>query len=225
MITDDPGTPGDGHWEINLAWTEQRTPGATLDGIPLLDANYGLGDRIQLNFQASYNDARAGGEPAEDGLSDSQLAVKWRFYDAGEDTLQVSTYPRFTFVNPASDSDRRGTADPHDSFLLPVEVLRNLGPVSVNIDLGHAFSNAAYDRGWMGGLCVGRNVVKGWELDAEVHATTSETLDASESVLNFGSRIDLSEKATVLLAVGRDLHNSLAPRSSLLTYIGVQIRL
>jgi hypothetical protein len=200
-------------------------PGSTLVGLPLLDANYGVGDRIQLNYQASWNVLSSSGEPVQSGLSDSQIAVKWRFYDAGDMGLQLSTYPRFTFVNPGSDSDRRGTADPNSTFLLPVEILRDFGFVSVNADFGHTFSARADERGWMGGLCVGREVVKGWELDAEVHLTSSEGLQRSEAILNVGTRYDFSKHATLLLAVGTDGHNSLGPRTSLLTYAGLQIRL
>jgi hypothetical protein len=225
MITDDPGTPGNGHWEINLAWTDQQSDGSTLLGLPLLDANYGVGERIQLNYQASWNVLNNSGQPAHDGMSDSQLAVKWRYYDAGDMGLQLSMYPRYTFVNPGSDSDRRGTADPDATFLLPFEVRRNFGFISVNVDLGHTFSGAADDRGWMGGLCVGREVVKGWELDAEIHLTTSEGAERSEAILNLGTRYDFSDHATLLLAAGSDAHNSLGPRISLLTYVGLQVRL
>jgi hypothetical protein len=225
MVTDDPGTPGDRHWEINLAWTDQRTPGQTLEGIPLLDANYGVGDRIQLNYMASWNVLRTAGEASESGPSDSQFAVKWRFYDAGETGLQVSTYPRITFVNPGSGSDRRGTADPGTSFLVPFEVRRDFGVVSVNAEIGHAFSNAARDRGWIAGLCVGREVSKGWEVDAEVYDTGSDSMDRNEVLVDAGTRFDLSGHATLLLAIGRDTHNSLSPKLSLLTYAGIQIRI
>jgi hypothetical protein len=225
MITDDPGTPGDGHWEINLAWTDQRTPGSTLVGLPLLDANYGIGDRIQLNYQGSWNMLRADGEQAQSGMSDSQLAVKWRFYDAGETGLQLSAYPRFTFLNPGSDSDRRGVADSDSAFLLPLEVRRDFGAVAVNGEAGYTFSHSGALRGWMGGLCLGRQVTKQWELDAEVHETTSSGLKRGETVLNIGSRVDFSEHATLLFAVGRDAHNTLGSRTSLLTYLGVQVRI
>jgi hypothetical protein len=225
MITDDPGTPGNGHWEINVAWTDQELPGSTLLGLPLLDANYGVGDRIQLNYQGSWNELRDSGEPAQEGMSDSQLAVKWRFYDAGETGLQMSMYPRITFPNPGSDSDQRGTADPNTTFLLPFEVRRDFGVVSVNVDFGHTFSSAPGERNWMGGLCLGREVSKGWELDAEVHVTASDGLQRSEVILNAGTRYDFSEHATLLLAVGSDARDTLAPRTSLLTYVGLQVRL
>ena len=81
------------------------------------------------------------------------------------------------------------------------------------------------NEGWMGGVCVGRNLAKGVELDAEVHATAAVRADRAEIQANLGSRIDLSGHATLLLAIGRDLRDTLGPRSSLLTYCGVQIRI
>jgi hypothetical protein len=225
MITDDPGTPGNGHWEINMAWIDQQVPGSTLVGLPLLDANYGVGDRIQLNYQASWNVLNASGEPTQSGYSDSQVAVKWRYYDAGDTGLQLSLYPRYTFVNPGSASDRRGTADPNSTFLLPFEARRDFGFIAVDVEAGCTFSAASAERGWMGGLCLGREVAKGWELDAEIHMSSSVAIRRSEAILNAGTRYDFSEHATLLLAIGADAHNSLGPRTSLLSYVGLQVRL
>jgi len=223
MITDDPGTPGPNHWEINLAWTDTGTPGTTEFGLPLLDANYGVGDRLQINYQASWNILHEDGA-YEDGYSDSQLALKWRFYDAGEHNLQLSMYPRITFLNPGSASARRGLADSNTTFLMPFEIQKDFSLLSVNVDFGHTFCSSPVDRGWTGGLCVGRDVVKGWELDAEWHTTTDERAGRSEQTINFGSRYDLSEHATILVALGRDLSNTLGPRASVLTYLGIQLR-
>jgi hypothetical protein len=223
MITDDPGTPGNNHWEINVAWTDQRTPGSTLVGAPLLDANYGVGDTLQINYQSSWNILKDSGAASESGYSDSQLALKWRFHDV--DGLQASMYPRFTFVNPGSDADKRGVTDSNPSFLMPFEVLKDFGFISVNADFGYQYSTAQDLRGWTGGLCLGHEVVKGWELDAEVHASSSDAFDRTEAIFNIGSRIDLAKNATLLLAIGRDMHNSLGPKVSLLTFVGIQVRL
>src|SRR3954464_8962280 len=51
LLTADPGTPGNRHWEVNLAVTVEHTPGASLYEAPLVDANYGLGERIQLKLE------------------------------------------------------------------------------------------------------------------------------------------------------------------------------
>src|SRR5690349_18262079 len=51
LLGDDPETPGPGKWEINIAYTEQRTNEEHLRSLPHVDFNYGLGDhshRYQL---------------------------------------------------------------------------------------------------------------------------------------------------------------------------------
>ena len=233
MITDDPGTPGPNHWEVNLAWTDTATPGSSEFGLPLIDANYGVGDRIQLNYQASWNIVRADGDTTS-GYSNTQLAVKWRFYDAGEHNLQISMYPRLTFLDPGSASARRGLADANTTFLLPFEFQKEFDWFAVNVDFGHIFcahesaqgsegSIYAVDRGWTGGLCIGREVKKNWELDLEWHTTTDDRVGRSEQTVNLGSRIGVAEHATILLAIGSDTSNTLGPRNSLLTYLGVQL--
>jgi hypothetical protein len=104
-------------------------------------------------------------------------------------------------------------------------VVRNFGALSLDVDFGHTFSAASSDRGWMGGVCVGHNVTKEWELDAEVHFSGSEDLGRGETVVNLGTRCDLSRNTTLLVALGKDVRNSLGPKISLLTYLGIQIRI
>ena len=53
MLTDDPGTPGNGKFENNLAITvERRSHELALD-TPAIDFNYGLGEHIQITLQTS----------------------------------------------------------------------------------------------------------------------------------------------------------------------------
>ncbi len=51
MITDDPGTPGNGKWEINLAVMFEHRPNETSYDAPAIDLNYGIGEHIQLTLQ------------------------------------------------------------------------------------------------------------------------------------------------------------------------------
>jgi hypothetical protein len=223
MITDDPETPGDGHWEINLGWTDQRTAGSTLMGLPLLDANYGLGDNFQLTYEAPWAIVKdeAG---TRTGVGDSLLGAKWRFYHAGEDGWQASVFPQVSFLNPGSQADRRGLAEADTTLLLPFEVERKFGPVGVDAEVGHVFSSRSGEDSWMGGIVLGHEIAKGWELDAEVHVNASNQLDRTEWILNGGAQIDLSEHITLLLSLGRDVRNQLGPRASLLSYLGLQFR-
>ena len=54
LITDDPDTPGPNHWEINLAATMEKFDSDWGWELPLLDINYGVGERIQLKFEIPW---------------------------------------------------------------------------------------------------------------------------------------------------------------------------
>src|SRR5690242_14707903 len=54
MRTDDPGTPGNGNVEINLAVTSDRRADERVLEAPLVDINYGLGERIQLKVEVPF---------------------------------------------------------------------------------------------------------------------------------------------------------------------------
>jgi hypothetical protein len=49
--TNDPGTPGNHHWEINLGYMPFLYINNSITHQPNVDINYGLGDRIQLTFE------------------------------------------------------------------------------------------------------------------------------------------------------------------------------
>jgi len=48
--------------------------------------------------------------------------------------------------------------------------------VSVDVDCGHVFGTGPDQDSWFGGLCLGKQVTKHWELDAEVHVNADEGL-------------------------------------------------
>src|SRR5215831_17745582 len=62
MVTDDPGTPGDGHWEINLGAIGTRTPGHWEIAAPDADINYGWGVRVQLKVDVPWLTTRDDGQ-------------------------------------------------------------------------------------------------------------------------------------------------------------------
>ena len=139
--------------------------------------------------------------------------------------LQISMYPQVIFLTPGSHSDRRGLADGNTSYGLPFQFQKDFDLVSVDVDCGHVFSTGTDRDSWFGGLCLGKEVKKGWELDAEVHVNADEGLGRSEFIGNVATRIDLSENYTLMLLLGRDLSNQLGPKASLMSYVGLQIRL
>jgi outer membrane putative beta-barrel porin/alpha-amylase len=225
MITDDPGSPGPGHWEINLGWEAERTGGTMLSSLPLLDANYGIGDRIEVTYEAPWAILKESDESVQSGMGDSLLGFKYRYFDAGDKGWQASFYPQVTFVTPGSNSDRRGLADAGTSVLLPFEFAKDCGDFSIDFDFGSVLSNEQAARGWMGGFLVGKQITKTWELDTEIHLNTDLQAGRSEWIFNTGTRIDFSEHLTLMVALGTDLANTLGAKTGLLSYIGFQLRL
>src|SRR5205814_7468025 len=110
MITDDPGTPGDGKFEINLAIAFEHRPGETAFDAAAIDINYGVGDRIQLTLQGGPVLLKRSDHGAIGGLGGTEAAVKWRFIDVEETGLTISMFPRVIF-NPSESAARRGLAE------------------------------------------------------------------------------------------------------------------
>lgn len=95
------------------------------------------------------------GRPPVPGVTQSNLGVKWRFYDPGESHLNISVFPQL-FLNNPNDAVRRGITPASQSFLLPVEFSKKFGPVEVNWEVGYQFVHEGPD-GWLTGLVVGHD--------------------------------------------------------------------
>ena len=79
MRTDDPCTPGNGNWEINSGLTTDRRAKARSFEAPVMDINYGFGNRLESNFEIPWVVRGTDTEPTRKGLGNSGVAVKWRF--------------------------------------------------------------------------------------------------------------------------------------------------
>jgi hypothetical protein len=219
VITDDTETVPKGHWEINTAVTLERTSEGHFWGTPLLDINYGLGERFQLKVEIPWLvQARDGHK--EQGLGNTNIGVRWRFRDEREKhRVAMSIYPQFEFNNPTS-SLHRGLVDHGPEFLMPLQWQTQIGKLGINGDVGYRFKRGPDEI--MYGVVVGREFRERFELLAEVHATGERThLSETEVVYNFGSRVKLAEHATLLLSAGKSIRPDRDPR--FIGYAGLQV--
>ena len=67
FFTNDPGTPGNANWEINIASAQSIGRGSSAYQVPQIDLNYGLGDRVQLTYEIPYVVQTSSGEPRQSG--------------------------------------------------------------------------------------------------------------------------------------------------------------
>lgn len=222
LTTEDPGTPGPGRWEINLGVATERRPGVRLSALPSLDLNYGVGETMQLKFEvpwlAQYEDGRAG----VSGLGNSLFGVKWRVHAGGDDGLSFSVFPRVEFNNPGSSSADRGLVG-HGSVLgLPVQLEKAWGPVALNLQFGREFGPGA-DL-WSYGAALRRRIHARCEIAAELVGTAASGFGRSQLMANLCFAVDVGERASLLVAAGRELHNHEEPRATLIGYVGWQLR-
>lgn len=223
LRTDDPGTPGNGNWEINVGVTVDKRADERELETPRIDFNYGLGDRIQLKFEIPWVVQRAALEPTRDGLGNSLAGVKWRFFENKKTELSFSTYPQLEFNNPNRSVDR-GLAERGVRFLIPLEVTRKVGPLDLNAEVGYRICQYSRDE-WITGLAVGHDTTKRLQLLGEIYATGKTNGDDRETTFGFGGRYKLGGPVVLLFMAGRSFRGSASGEPQLIGYAGLQFLL
>ncbi|MEY2519915.1 MAG: hypothetical protein QOF24_1674 [Verrucomicrobiota bacterium] len=220
MITDDPGTPGNGHWENNLAIAFEHRPNETSLDLPSIDLNYGWGDHIQLTLQTSSVILKRRGHGAIGGLGGTEAAVKWRFLDRETSGVAMSTFPRIIF-NVQSSSARRGLADDGTRFQFPVQIMRRFGRIDLDFEFGPLFSTVGRSE-WLYGIVGAAPVTRTTALMAELHGTSRMSFKRDVLIVNVGVRQTLSDKCNLIASLGHELRD---PDQSLalIGYCGLQL--
>jgi hypothetical protein len=222
-LTTDPGTPGNGNWEINLATMLTTEPGSTTTQLPLLEVNFGLGDRLQLSFGIPYVSQSTSGAPQHSGWGNALFGVKWRFLDQGDEGWQVSTFPQIETAGSAR-AQREGIAIDGPRLLLPLEVARKLGPLDVNFEVGYFLPRNGPDERFFG-LVAGRQVTSRLELDGEIFNDRASGAPPNDTTLDVGLRYKLRPAFILLFMAGRSVSGNSEGHAQFLGYLGVQILL
>ena len=221
MITDDPGTPGNGHFEINLALAFERRPPEISWDLPAIDLNYGLGERIQFTLQTAPVLLKRSGRGPIGGLGATEAALKWRFLDEERDGVSVSTFPRVIF-NVLQSSVRRGLAEDGTRFQVPVQVAKKFGVVDLDFEWGPVASTVGRSE-WLYGIVGGLDVTKTTKLMAELHGTSRMNFDRDVLTVNFGIRQTLTERCIFIGSLGHEVHTPDGDPLAFIGYTGVQL--
>jgi hypothetical protein len=242
FITDDPGTPGNRHWEINLGWIGNHNPGLAYYQLPDIDMNYGWGDRIQLKYELPLAAATDENNTTRAGLGESLLGVKWRPYEhhtadepKSDENMNFSlgTYPQASINNPTS-AVRRGIVENGPQYYLPVEFTARLGPVGLDGEVGRWFGNKLAPSRWGRGLIAGHEFSERLELYGEIYDLQDAnrigtTPRQRQLTLDAGGRktLDRAGHLRLLFMGGRGLQVVTRQNSepNWIAYLGVQILL
>jgi hypothetical protein len=219
LVTDDPETPGDGHWEINVASIATHTAGRWEVTAPDADINYGWGEHIQLKVDVPWLYVHEAGQPWKSGLGASDVGVKWRFIDIEDKGFSMSTYPQYT-RNWLSSSATRGISAAGGQLLLPVEAATVIHEFSLDAEFGPNFVQYGTTQ-WFSGVVVAHECGHNVECLAEVHHVLAP--NDSQTLLNLGFHWKLDESMVMLGAAGREVGAHTDDQRRLLVYLGIQL--
>jgi hypothetical protein len=218
MITDDPGTPGNGKWEDNLAIIFGHRPNETSIDLPEIDLNYGVGDRIQLTLQTAPVLLKRSGHGLIGGIGGTEAAVKWRFLDEATSGFDMSMFPRVIF-NVAQSSVRRGLAEDGTRFQIPFQAAKAFGRWHADVEIGPRVSTVGRSE-WLCGVVAGLDVTKQTMLMTELHDESRMNFSRDVLTVNFGLRHAFTENYILIVSMGHELRSP--EPTALIGYFGMQ---
>jgi hypothetical protein len=221
FLTNDPGTPGNLHWEINVGFSPTLARGVADYQLPQLDFNFGLGDRVQLTYEIPYVIQGSDGQPQHSAWSNAFPGVKWRFLDQGEQGWQASIFPQ-VLTRAAALAERSGIASDAPRWFLPLEVAHKLGPVDVDAEIGY-FPSRHGQSEQIFGFVVGHDFTERLELDAELYDDRVSGTARRNTTLDLGGRYHLNDNCIALVMAGRGLSAAANGQTEFIGYFGVQI--
>jgi hypothetical protein len=222
LLTDDPDTPGPNHWEINVATISDYVARTWEIGAPLLDMNYGVGDRIQLKYQVQYNVFAPEHGGALAGMGNSLAGVKWRFLDQTNSCwLEVSTYPQLEFIYPSS-SVTRGLADRGDNLLLPIEVEHHFKSLTVYAESGYIWNEYQPMEAWYG-LAGEYEFSEKFSLMGEFYGGFDRDFQNNGMSFNLGFRRSLTEHIALIGSAGRGIFGPPLRAPAFMSYLALQL--
>lgn len=239
FLSDDPDTPGNHHWEVNLGFLGERNPVEGSYQVPDIDINFGVGNPIQLKFELPLAAAETRGPAGHvnAGLGNSLLGVKYRFYahhtkhekqqppGQRESNFALSVYPQLALNNPTR-SVARDIVDPGPEVLIPIEAKTILGPIRISGEVGYRLTKGDVPNSWIQGVVVGHEFKKDTELYLELYdqRDVSGKLQAKETSVGLGGRVPIVASGMFRLIGmgGHDVASSPGGRSSWIAYVGIQ---
>ncbi|HYX54393.1 MAG TPA: hypothetical protein VE783_13130 [Candidatus Limnocylindrales bacterium] len=222
FYTNDPGTPGNLNLEVNVSYMPFLYTDQSVSHLPDLDINLGLGKRVQLTYENAWLRVQAPDAAAKFGLGQSNLGIKWRFYEGGDRGISLSFFPQVLLNNPNNSTERGITAE-GNSFLLPMQFTKDFGAVSVDCEGGYQLVQKA-PNGWLAGVVVGRKISDKLEIAAEVYSQGAFHSVEAQPTVDAGARYKVG-KLWLLMMAGRSLQASSSTQSSFVGYFGVQMQM
>lgn len=181
LVSDDTGTQGSGHWqlEVNTDHTRVRDAGSTSWERQLNTAlTYGVTENLDVSINVPWLSNSASGSSSERGVGDTTLLAKWRFMDNGQG-WSLGLRPEITLP---SGSESKGLGNGRATAALTLISTYESGPWTWLANAGLTYNdNKAGDRKqlWAVSTAVLYNLNDQWTLAADIGASRAAEQGAS----------------------------------------------
>jgi hypothetical protein len=222
LLTNDPGTPGNGNWEINLGVMQTLRQNQDVFQLPQIDVNFGLGDRIQLTYEIPFVLQNVTGQPTQTGWSNNTFGLKWRFVDdkAG---WNVSTFPQLEPPGLGA-SIKTGIAASGTRLLLPIEITKSVGPINLGFEAGYFVPWHSHGERIIG-FSAGHDLTPKLNILGEVYNDRVMGALPHDTTFDAGGKYEFHKGLFLMFMAGRSFSGNSSGQPEFMGYIGVQILL
>lgn len=214
MLTTDPGTPGNHHWEINTSLNYQFSSQSGIQ-VPTTEIIYGIGNNYQISVQLPMPDIDL--QSHSTSLTQPQIGIKWQVLDEQKSPVSMAIYPQVVI-----SLEKGGAAQ----VFIPLEFEKTFSNFRVGEEIGYFVLNNPH--ALFNGTIIGYQLKSKLELMSEffLSTTTTQPRESTTGLLNFGCRKQVSQHLVLMSSLGTEL---ITPESETRQYlfglVGVQILL
>jgi hypothetical protein len=222
LLTNDPGTPGNGNWEINLGVMQTLRQHQDVFQLPQIDINFGLGNRIQLTYEIPFVLQNATGQPTQTGWSNNIFGLKWRFVD-NKSGWSVSTFPQLEAPGLGA-SIKTGLATSGTRLLLPVEITKSAGPINFGFEAGYFVPWHSHSERIIG-FAAGHDLTPKLNMLGEVYNDRVMGALPHDTTFDAGGKYEFHKGLLLMFMAGRSFSGNSSGQPEFIGYFGVQILL
>jgi hypothetical protein len=222
LLTNDPGTPGNGNWEINLGVMPVLRQHQDVFQVPQIDINFGLGDRVQLTYEIPFVLQTEPGQPSQTGWNNAFVGLKWRFLD-DKKGWSASIFPQLEPPGLGA-SVKTGIAESGTKLLLPVEISKSVGPVNLGFEAGYFVLWHSHGERIIG-FAAGHDVTPKLNILGEVYNDRAMGALPHDTTFDAGCKYEFHKGLLLMFMAGRTFSGNSSGQPEFMGYVGVQILL
>ncbi len=213
LITDDTGTAGKGKFELEIGgeYGHEKEEGVKEDTTEIVSVFvYGITDNIDVELSVPYTYIRTkeAGTTTEDGISDIEINLKWRFWE--KDGLSFALKPLISL--PTGDEER-GLGTGRITYSLFFFATKEVKPLAFDLNVGYIRNENKVDERknlWHASAASRMDVVGNLNVvvDIGIETNTDKSSDTHPAFILGGIIYSISEKLDIDFGIKTGLNKA-----------------